>query len=116
MSIGLWSRRRGCGPTSCSKSALPTPARPQWTIWLRGTLHATAADVFRTPGGQPYYLYQHQVEAMELASTGQSFVVTSGTGSGKSLTYFLPIIDSLLRQPATGDRVAALVVYPMNAW
>ncbi len=25
------------------------------------------------------------------------------------------IIDSLLRQPATGDRVAALVVYPMNA-
>ena len=65
--------------------------------------------------GQPFHLYQHQVEAMTLASTGQSFVVTSGTGSGKSLTYFLPIIDSLLRQPVTGDRVAALVVYPMNA-
>ena len=45
----------------------------------------------------------------------QSYIVTSGTGSGKSLTYFLPIIDSLLRQPSTGDRVAALVVYPMNA-
>jgi Lhr-like helicase len=81
----------------------------------RGTLHRTAADVFRTAGGQPFHLYQHQVEAMELASTGQSFVVTSGTGSGKSLTYFLPIIDNLLRRPATGDRVAALVVYPMNA-
>jgi Lhr-like helicase len=81
----------------------------------RGTLHTAAADAFRTPAGQPFHLYQHQVEAMELASTGQSFVVTSGTGSGKSLTYFVPIIDNLLRQPTAGDRVAALVVYPMNA-
>jgi ATP-dependent helicase YprA (DUF1998 family) len=81
----------------------------------QGMLHEVAAEVFRTPGGQPFHLYQHQVEAMELASTGQSFVVTSGTGSGKSLTYFLPVIDNLLRQPTTGDRVAALVVYPMNA-
>ena len=80
-----------------------------------GTLHAMAADVFRTPRGQSYHLYQHQVEAIRLASAGQSFVVTSGTGSGKSLCYFVPIIDNLLRQPATGDRVAALVVYPMNA-
>jgi superfamily II DNA/RNA helicase len=36
-------------------------------------------------------------------------------GSGKSLTYFLPIVDTLVRQPASGERVAALVVYPMNA-
>jgi len=55
------------------------------------------------------------VEAIEIARTSQSYVVTSGTGSGKSLTYFLPMIDALLRQPATGDRVTALVVYPMNA-
>src|SRR6185369_4741147 len=40
--------------------------------------------------------------------------VTSGTGSGKSLTYFLPIIDDLLNRRC-GDQVAALVVYPMNA-
>ncbi len=81
----------------------------------RGTLHPATAEIFRTAAGEPFHLYQHQVEAMGLASAGQSFVVTSGTGSGKSLTYFLPIIDNLLRQPATGDRVAALIVYPMNA-
>ncbi|MCR4413455.1 MAG: DEAD/DEAH box helicase [Thermoguttaceae bacterium] len=81
----------------------------------QGTLHQAAADIFRTPTGQPYHLYQHQVEAIRLASAGQSFVVTSGTGSGKSLCYFVPIVDNLLRQPATGERVAALVVYPMNA-
>ncbi|MGQ9576939.1 MAG: DEAD/DEAH box helicase [Thermoguttaceae bacterium] len=81
----------------------------------RGVLHREAADIFCTREDRPYHLYQHQVEAIELACRGQSCVVTSGTGSGKSLCYFVPIIDSLLRQPATGDRVAALVVYPMNA-
>ncbi|GIW55610.1 MAG: DEAD/DEAH box helicase [Nitrospiraceae bacterium] len=81
----------------------------------RGLLHEQAAPIFRNDRGQPFHLYQHQVEAMELARRGQSYVVTSGTGSGKSLAYFLPIIDSLLRQPPVGDRVSALVVYPMNA-
>jgi ATP-dependent helicase YprA (DUF1998 family) len=65
--------------------------------------------------GEPFFLYQHQVEAMGMASRGESYVVTSGTGSGKSLAYFLPIIDAFLRRPPAPDRVAALVVYPMNA-
>ena len=80
-----------------------------------GLILEETARIFRTPEGQPFHLYRHQVEAIELARTPRSYIVTTGTGSGKSLTYFLPIIDSLLRQPATGDRVAALVVYPMNA-
>ena len=80
-----------------------------------GLILEETARIFRTPEGQPFHLYRHQVEAIELARTTRSYIVTTGTGSGKSLTYFLPIIDSLLRQPATGDRVAALVVYPMNA-
>ncbi|MBI2502808.1 MAG: DEAD/DEAH box helicase [Candidatus Latescibacteria bacterium] len=81
----------------------------------RDVLCRETAQIFRTPGGNPFHLYQHQVEALEQARAGQSYVVTSGTGSGKSLTYFLPIMDDLLRRPATGDRVAALVIYPMNA-
>ncbi len=81
----------------------------------RGTLLEVTAQIFRTSEGQPFHLYQHQVEALEIAVRRQSYVVTSGTGSGKSLTYFVPIVDSLLRQPNTGDRVAALVIYPMNA-
>ncbi len=82
---------------------------------IQHELHEKTADVFRTPEGHPFRLYQHQVEAMALARSGRSYVVTSGTGSGKSLTYFLPIIDALIRNPPTGDRVSALVVYPMNA-
>lgn len=80
-----------------------------------GALHEETAWIFRTHSGEPFHLYAHQVEALEKARRGESYVVTSGTGSGKSLTYFLPIIDDLLRQPPTGDRVSALVIYPMNA-
>ena len=95
----------------------PSYARPATVddLAARGVLLEETARIFRSPDGAPFHLYQHQVEAIELARAGQSYIVTSGTGSGKSLTYFLPITDSLLRQPAPADRVSALVVYPMNA-
>src|SRR6516225_4857348 len=80
-----------------------------------GAITAETAEVFQRPDGSPFTLYRHQEEAIRRAVTGQSFIVTSGTGSGKSLCYFLPVVDSLIRQPHTQDRVAALVVYPMNA-
>ncbi|MCB1093669.1 MAG: DEAD/DEAH box helicase, partial [Verrucomicrobiae bacterium] len=81
----------------------------------KGLLLPETAEIFRDDRGEPFFLYQHQVAALERAHKGESYVVTSGTGSGKSLTYFLPMMDALLRQSAPADRVAALVVYPMNA-
>lgn len=81
----------------------------------QGEIARETAQIFRSPDGKPYRLYRHQEEAIRRALRRESFVVTSGTGSGKSLCYFLPILESLIRQPNTGDRVAALVVYPMNA-
>ncbi len=80
-----------------------------------GELHEGTARFFRTVEDQAYRLYQHQMEALALGRQRQSYVVTSGTGSGKSWTYFVPIVDQLLRQPNTGERVAALIIYPMNA-
>jgi ATP-dependent helicase YprA (DUF1998 family) len=47
-----------------------------------GTLHSDIADIFTG-----YSLYRHQVEAIQLGTVGKDFIVTSGTGSGKSLTY-----------------------------
>ena len=81
----------------------------------RGWLHPETAAIFRGASGEPIRLYEHQVQACDQARNGQSYVVTSGTGSGKSLTYFLPIVDSLVRRPGEGGRVSGLVVYPMNA-
>lgn len=81
----------------------------------RGDITKQTASIFRLPDGRPYHLYQHQAESIMLARQGRSFVVTSGTGSGKSLCYFLPILDSLLRHPPEREHTVALIVYPMNA-
>ncbi len=80
----------------------------------RGWLHSQTASIFRDSRGKPLQLYCHQEQALEKATRGESFVVTSGTGSGKSLTYFIPIIESILRNPVS-DKTVALIVYPMNA-
>src|SRR5207247_6135214 len=81
----------------------------------RGLILEETAQVFRDGRGDPFGRYQHQVEALEKARAGESYVVTSGTGSGKSLAYFLPIIDAFLRQPPIRDRASELVIDPMNA-
>ncbi|RME60138.1 DEAD/DEAH box helicase, partial [Candidatus Parcubacteria bacterium] len=80
-----------------------------------GLLHPETARIFRENDGKPYHLYQHQIDALEKARQGRSYVVTSGTGSGKSLTYFIPIVEAVLRGKASAGQVLALIVYPMNA-
>jgi superfamily II DNA or RNA helicase len=63
-----------------------------------------------------YDLYKHQVEAVELGIQSKGFVVTSGTGSGKSLTYLATIFNSILNQGLNKKKgVKAILVYPMNA-
>jgi Lhr-like helicase len=79
-----------------------------------GVLCEETARIFRRADGRSFRLFQHQVEAIRLAAEGKSFVVTSGTGSGKSFCYFIPIVDAVVRQPEVSG-VVAIVVYPMNA-
>jgi len=80
-----------------------------------GVLHAGCADIFRNAAGASFRLYRHQEEAIRRGLAKQHFVVTSGTGSGKTLTYFLPIFDAVLRGNPGPAKVWAIVVYPMNA-
>jgi DEAD/DEAH box helicase domain-containing protein len=107
---------------------------------------ATAAADFITQGlfSPKRTLYQHQVSAWRESRNGRAVVVTSGTGSGKTECYLIPIFASLVeeatrwsapRQPDTQrcwwkfkrERVAqrqhetrpaalrALLLYPLNA-
>src|SRR5207247_4902621 len=55
-------------------------------------------------------LYSHQAEAYESAMRGDT-IVTTGTASGKSLAFNLPVLDTLARDP----RARALYLYPTKA-
>lgn len=61
-----------------------------------------------------FQLYKHQLDAIEIGSKGKGFIVTSGTGSGKSLTFFATIFNHYFKNPSDKG-VLALLVYPMNA-
>ncbi|MFT3834586.1 MAG: DEAD/DEAH box helicase [Micropruina sp.] len=85
-----------------------------------GLLHPECERVFRVKrhadeGSGPLLdLHRHQREAIEVARSGKSYVLTTGTGSGKSLAYIVPIVNHVLSQPRTPG-VKAIIVYPMNA-
>ena len=86
------------------------------TLVANGVLHPGSADIFRA-NGQPLSLYKHQEQAIALAAEDESFVVTTGTGSGKSLCFFIPIVSHVLaaRRTSAQRRTHAIIVYPMNA-
>lgn len=74
-------------------------------------LHSQMADIFKG-----FELHYHQAEAIKLGAGNQDFIVTSGTGSGKSLTYLGTIFNGVLQLPeADRNGIKAIVVYPMNA-
>jgi ATP-dependent helicase YprA (DUF1998 family) len=89
-----------------------------------GVLDPECAEIFRlgktaTSVGVSIPLHKHQEEAVRIAQTGASYVLTTGTGSGKSLSYFIPIVDWVLRakkhNPQRPPGISAIVIYPMNA-
>jgi len=81
-----------------------------------GMLDATCSRVFRA-AGEGLTLHTHQEQAVALAAEGASFVVTTGTGSGKSLCFFVPIVNAVLEERRKGvpRKTRAIIVYPMNA-
>ena len=56
-------------------------------------------------------LYSQQAEALAAARRGESFVVSTGTASGKTLAFNLPVLDALAADP----KVRALYLYPTKA-
>lgn len=77
---------------------------------------------FKSLGGETLPLdrplYLHQEAAIRKIAQGRNVVVATGTGSGKTESFLLPILDNLLREKAEGTLgpgVRALLLYPMNA-
>jgi len=79
----------------------------------QGVLHREC-DRYFSKDGKPMTFHYHQKQAFEIAQRQEPYIVTTGTGSGKSLTYVVPIINDLLHHPEI-QGVRAILVYPMNA-
>lgn len=95
------------------------PAKSIDQLVDESVLHEECRRIFQKktpdqPSGPPLRLHQHQEDAVRTALTGENYVLTTGTGSGKSLSYIIPIVNHVLRR-GPGKGIQAIVVYPMNA-
>lgn len=98
------------------------PYKPGATIRTlvdEGVLHKDflAGPQLALPADRPLYL--HQERALRRAGDGSNLIVATGTGSGKTECYLIPVLDSLLRERNDGTLsrpgVRAMLLYPMNA-
>jgi ATP-dependent helicase YprA (DUF1998 family) len=95
------------------------PGRSIDDLVAQRVLHEDCGRIFRAKAndndfGRPIRLHLHQDQAIQIAQARRPYVVTTGTGSGKSLSYIIPIVDHVL-QRGSGQGIQAIVVYPMNA-
>jgi hypothetical protein len=65
------------------------------------------------PPFSAWRLFTHQQTAIEQILSGTNTIISSGTGSGKTEAFFLPILNHCLKDPGPG--IKALILYPMNA-
>src|SRR5438105_14999685 len=84
-----------------SADARTAPLPNELHLGVRAALAARGLDT----------LYVHQRAVWDAAADGEHVVVTTGTASGKSLAFNLPVLDAIARQPKT----RALYLYPTKA-
>ncbi len=85
------------------------PGHPAKTSPLPADLHPALAGTLRAQGIEA--LYSHQAAAWEHIRAGQHPVIVTGTASGKTLCYNLPVLQNLLHNPDA----RALYLFPAKA-
>jgi DEAD/DEAH box helicase domain-containing protein len=85
------------------------PAREARLAPLPEELHPRVREALAAQG--IHELYTHQRAAWDAAAGGEHVVVTTGTASGKTLAFNLPVLDAIAREPKT----RALYLYPTKA-
>jgi DEAD/DEAH box helicase domain-containing protein len=82
------------------------PAAEPRVAPLPDELHPDLRDALPFDG-----LYEHQREAWDVAARGEHLILATGTASGKSLAFNLPVLDAIAREP----KERALYLYPTKA-
>ncbi len=85
------------------------PARPAQTRPLPDDMPAALRETLSRRGIS--MLYSHQLDAWVAARAGSNIVLATGTASGKTLAYNLPVMASLLVEPSA----RALYLFPTKA-
>ena len=82
----------------------------------KGWLNPKCLSIFSV-NNQPLLPYFHQEQAIRIAiEKNQNLLVTTGTGSGKSLCYEIPIIDHCIKTFEQRKKgIKAILIFPMNA-
>ncbi|NLH11073.1 MAG: DEAD/DEAH box helicase [Holophagae bacterium] len=101
------------GPfVTLSRDLAPGTALPD--LVARGEAETGLLDLKWPFGDKP--VYRHQERALALARACRSFVITTGTGSGKTEAFLLGVLDGILARKRSGiTGIQAVLLYPMNA-
>jgi DEAD/DEAH box helicase domain-containing protein len=105
--LARWRADPETGPHFAAWDFLPP--RPADLRPFPADLPPALAESLRARGVEN--LYSHQVEAWEAARQGEHVVLATGTASGKTLAYNLPVLAALLEQPDA----RALYLFPTKA-
>ena len=85
------------------------PPRPARYVDLPQGLHPRLLEALQGMG--VHQLYPHQAEALSLIGEGDNVIISTGTASGKSLCYHMPVYEDILEDPSC----RALYLFPTKA-
>jgi len=105
--LSRWRADPAIADNICAWESLP--ARPAQWAELPDDLHPDLCSALDKRGYQR--LYSHQRRAWDLVQAGWNVAVVTGTASGKTLSYNLPVLDGLLREA----NARALYLFPTKA-
>lgn len=90
---------------------------PNWETYLAPEVIQLQRDK-AAERGEIYTPFKHQTESWNALNNGNSIVVTSGTGSGKTECFMLPVLSDLSSRketPVNQTPIEAIFLYPLNA-
>lgn len=86
------------------------------SLVTEGVIHNGFSKLVQSVYERP--LHQHQEDAIRaVVEEQENIIVATGTGSGKTESFFFPLLDSLLKEEGIADKdgIRAILIYPMNA-
>src|SRR5215212_9075898 len=105
--LDFWKRDPDTAPNLVAWRTLPP--RPAQTHPFPEDLPASVKQTLIAAG--IHSLYSHQFEAWTHSRTGKNIILSTGTASGKTLSYNLPVFASLYQEP----NARALYLFPTKA-